>query len=68
MSRVASYSEITMGDVGWSLCGGTVSGFAFGIGLETLSLPNSVLFLASDLEPCLVMGTMSEGFRVDVME
>ena len=63
MSWVASYSEITKGEVGWSLSGGTVSGFAFGLGTS-----DCVFFLASDLEPCLVMGAMSEGFWVDVME
>ena len=35
----------------------------------TLSQPSvssdCVFFLASDLEPCLVMGAMSEGFSVD---
>ena len=46
--------------------------YGFGFGLGTLSLPSvssdCVFFLASDLEPCLVMGAMSEGFWVDVME
>ena len=44
-----------------------VNHLCFGFG--SLSLPSfssdCVFFLASDLEPCLVMGGMSEGFSVD---